>query len=390
MERYLILFVLFTNIKTGAGTEKSLYNYLKYADTSKFDITVLQTNRIQGGQRLNDSDLDLIKDKVNFIDTEDYISRYKFIKSKYFKYLFDFFGLYVLFKILRFVKYKKIINLDVYDAVYLFDNYYSYLFSRKSIVIGSNHCAFDDPNSFRQKLSARLISFNMLFPSISAFHLFPQNISLERYLGRTPLIKLSNGVNTDLYSPQNNHNLKTKILFVGRLEQNKGVLMVLKIYESIKEIFQAELIIVGSGNLEGEVDKACIDDNSIKHFKNLTENDLANIYRSCDILLNPTTFDTYSLVVLEALSSGLKVVTTNLLFNIYSDFIKFDVIRFADFDRKQLVEALIVIKDKNIDKNVIHNYIEKNYSWKVVSERLFDSMNNICIKKKIEKLHSGT
>ena len=116
------------------------------------------------------------------------------------------------------------------------------------------------------------------------------------------------------------------------------------------------------------------------------------IYKTLNVnlILNPTTFDTYSLVVLEALSSGLKVVTTNLLFNIYSDFIKFDVIRFADFDRKQLVEALIVIKDKNIDKNVIHNYIEKNYSWKVVSERLFDSMNNICIKKKIEKLHSGS
>ena len=241
MERYLILFVLFTNIKTGAGTEKSLYNYLKYADTSKFDITVLQTNRIQGGQRLNDSDLDLIKDKVNFIETEDYISPYKFINSKYFKYLFDFFGLYVLFKILRFVKYKKIINLDVYDVVYLFDNYYSYLFSRKSIVIGSNHCAFDDPNSFKQKLSARLISLNMLFPSISAFHLFPQNISLERYLGRTPLIKLSNGVNPDLYFPQNNHNLKTKILFVGRLEQTKGVLMVLKIYESIKKYSKLNL-----------------------------------------------------------------------------------------------------------------------------------------------------
>ena len=147
---------------------------------------------------------------------------------------------------------------------------------------------------------------------------------------------------------------------------------------------------MGSGSLEEEVDKACIDDNSIKHFKNLRENDLANIYRSCDILLNPTTFDNYPLVVLEALSSGLKVVTTNLLYNVYSDFIKFNVIRFANFDEKQLIEALIDIKDKNIDQNVIHDYIEKNYSWKVVSERLFDSMNNICIKKKIKKLHSGS
>ena len=390
MDKYKVLFVLFRNIKSGAGTEKTLYYYLKYADTSKFDITVLQTDLMPGGQRLSDSDLEIIKGKVKFIDTKDFLYPYEFIKSKYFNFLFNFSGLPLLFKILKYTKYKEFIKLDDYNAVYLFDNYYSYLFSRKSIVIGSNHVAFDNPNSFRNKLSVKLISLHLLFPSISALHLFPYNVSLKRYFGEKPLIVLSNGVDTNLYYPQTNNNSSTKILFVGRLDLEKGILMLLKIYSIIKKMFRVELIIVGSGSLEAEVDKVCVKDNSVKHLKYLTEIELTNIYRSCDIFFNPTKFDTYSLVVLEALSSGLKVVTTNILYNVYNDFIKYDAIRFVDFDEKQLIEALVDIKDKNIDKNEIHNYIEKNYSWKTISERLFNSIYNISLKRKMENSNLGS
>ena len=388
MNKFKILFVLFTNIKTGAGTEKSLYYYLKYADTTKFDITVLQTNLLPGGQRLNDSDLEIIKNKAKFIQIKDYRDLFGSIRNKYFYYLFNIFILPILFKILKFTKYRKTLKkLNNYNAIYLFDNYYSTLFSRKSIVIGSNHCAFDNPNSFRQKLFAKLISLHLVYPSINAMHLFPQNLSLKKYFGNKLLIGLSNGVDTDLYYPQNNKNSKTKILFVGRLEESKGILMVLKAYNSIKKIFPAELIIVGSGNLEADVNKVSINDDNVKHFKHLSENDLAMIYRSCDIFLYPTQGDSYSLVVLEALSSGLKVVTTNILYQIYNDFIKYNVIRFVDFDEKSLIEAVIDIKDKDIDKNAIHNYIEKNYSWKIISENLFNSIYNISIKKKMQKIN---
>jgi glycosyltransferase involved in cell wall biosynthesis len=288
-----------------------------------------------------------------------------------------------LFEILRLTKYRKILKkFENYNAVYLFDNYYSSLFSRKSIIIGSNHCAFDNPNSLRQNLFAKLISLRLIYPSIGAMHLFPQNVSLKRYFGNKPIILLSNGVDTDLYYPQNNKNSRTRILFVGRLEESKGILMVLKVYDGIKKIFPAELIIVGSGNLETEVDKVCINDSNVKHFKHLSEKDLAIVYRSCDILLYPTQADSYPLVVLEALSSGLKVVTANFLYRIYDDFIKYNAIKFVDFDEKSLIDALIDMKDKDIDKNVIHYYIEKNYSWKIISEKLFDRMHNMSIKEK--------
>lgn len=287
----------------------------------------------------------------------------------------------LLFKICKYTVYhKKLKQLKDSNVIYLFDNNYSYLFSHKSVVIGSNHIAFDNPNLFTQKLYARLISLRLMFPSITAFHLFPQNVSLKEYFGNKPLILLSNSVDTDLYYPSHSKNLKTKILFVGRLDTDKGILMAIKVYNNIKKMFPVEFVIVGSGSLESEVDKLCASDTNVKHFKHVAENDLANIYRSCDIFLYPSLYDTYALVVLEALSSGLKVVTTDNLYRVYNDFIRFNVIKFADFDEKSLTQALLDIKDTVINKNDIHNYIEKNYSWKKVSENLFNSMYNLAVK----------
>ena len=381
MNRLKILFVLFTNIKTGAGTEKSLYYYLKYADTSKFDITVLQTNLMPGGQRLSDSDLETIKNKAKFIEIKDYRDLLGFIKNKYLSYLLNLFALPMLLKICKHTVYhKKLTQLKDSNVIYLFDNNYSNLFSHKSVVIGSNHCAFDNLNSFRQKLDARLLSLRIIFPSITALHLFPPNVSFKEYFGNKPLILLSNSVDTDLYYPSHSKNLKTKILFVGRLDTDKGILMAIKVYNNIKKMFPVEFVMVGSGSLESEVDKLCASDTNVKHFKHVAENDLANIYRSCDIFLYPSLYDTYALVVLEALSSGLKVVTTDNLYRVYNDFIRFNVIKFADFDEKSLTQALLDIKDTVINKNDIHNYIEKNYSWKKVSENLFNSMYNLAVK----------
>jgi len=73
MGKMRVLFVLFTNMKTGAGTEKTLYYYLKYVDTNRFDITVLQTDLMPGGQRLPDKDLEAIRGKARFVTVHDYL-----------------------------------------------------------------------------------------------------------------------------------------------------------------------------------------------------------------------------------------------------------------------------------------------------------------------------
>jgi glycosyltransferase involved in cell wall biosynthesis len=383
MKKFRILFFLFTNIKTGAGTEKSLYYYLKYADTNKFEITVLQTNLMPGGQRLSNSDLKEIQNKATFVEVKYYSDFFSSVKNKTFHYLFNLIAMPILFKILKITKYRKILhNIGQLDAIYLFDNNSSYIFPNSAFIIGSNHTAFDNLNSMGQKIFAKLMALHFIFPNIKAIHLFPHNMIFKKYFGILKLMPVNNGVDTDVYHPEEHTNKNIKILFVGRLEESKGIFMVLKVYNAVKEKIPLELFIVGSGTLETEVEKFAELDSNIHYYKHVSENDLAQIYRSCDIFFNPTLWDVLPLVVIEALASGLKVLTTNILYNAYHDFLRFNVIKFVDYDEVLMSEALICLIKGKIDKFTIYKYMEQNYSWKNISYQLFNSILNVVDRNK--------
>ncbi len=96
------------------------------------------------------------------------------------------------------------------------------------------------------------------------------------------------------------------IVYAGRLSKEKGVLELPEIVGQIRKNHpELRLMIAGTGPEEktlkeqmpeadflGWVDKA----------------DLPGLYSSCDLLLLPSKFDTFSLVVLEAMSCGLPVI----------------------------------------------------------------------------------
>jgi glycosyltransferase involved in cell wall biosynthesis len=96
------------------------------------------------------------------------------------------------------------------------------------------------------------------------------------------------------------------LLFAGRLSYEKGVLDVVDIYEKIKsEISDIKLVFAGTGPAQKELEKRLPEAVFLGWVPN---NELPTIYSSADLLLLPSRFDTFSLVVLEALSCGLPVI----------------------------------------------------------------------------------
>ena len=96
------------------------------------------------------------------------------------------------------------------------------------------------------------------------------------------------------------------LLFAGRISHEKGVMDVVKVYKELRsEISDLKLVFAGTGPAEKDLKKEIPD---ALFMGWVDHNNLPLIYSSADLLILPSKFDTFSCVVLEAMSCGLPVV----------------------------------------------------------------------------------
>jgi len=99
------------------------------------------------------------------------------------------------------------------------------------------------------------------------------------------------------------------VLFAGRISREKGVFELPAIFRKVKEaVPDLVMRIAGTGPSENELKLEFPE----AEFTGWIDHDkLPEIYRSTDLLILPSRFDTFSCVVLEALSCGLPVIAYN-------------------------------------------------------------------------------
>jgi glycosyltransferase involved in cell wall biosynthesis len=104
------------------------------------------------------------------------------------------------------------------------------------------------------------------------------------------------------------------ILFVGRLIECKGIKYLLDAFHILaQEKSNIGLIIVGTGPIEDDLKKYCLSRN-IKnvHFTGLLQGDsVLKYYAISDVFVLPSLFELHPLVIPEAMSCGLPIVTTD-------------------------------------------------------------------------------
>lgn len=106
------------------------------------------------------------------------------------------------------------------------------------------------------------------------------------------------------------------VLFVGRLEEQKAPLRLLETFRELKRVRgDVSMIIVGEGNLMDSVVEGTRRlglAESVHFIGSRAQRELADFYRACDVLLLTSNFEGMPRAVLEALASGLPVVTTDV------------------------------------------------------------------------------
>ena len=100
---------------------------------------------------------------------------------------------------------------------------------------------------------------------------------------------------------------KIKVLFVGGLSQRKGISY---LFESVKGLeSKIGLTVVGSGNVEScpilkqELEK-------VKYIPSLPHEEVLKLMSEHDLLIFPSLFEGFGLVITEAMSQGTPVITT--------------------------------------------------------------------------------
>lgn len=123
-----------------------------------------------------------------------------------------------------------------------------------------------------------------------------------------------NPVNTNVFKVNEKSDSKN-IAFVSRLDEFKGGLRTLKAFHKIRSNYpDYHLTIVGDGE-EFAAIKSYIDKNNLQDKVSLkgtlTKPEIKKVYAKASFFVFPSRFETFGLVVAEALSCGLPVVCTN-------------------------------------------------------------------------------
>ena len=230
---------------------------------------------------------------------------------------------------------------------------------------------------------------------VASFNLKP----FTRFKG--PKIVIPNGIDPDEFNPRvpkiNKYiDGKINILFVGRIEERKGLIYLLKAYEILqKKHSNLRLIIIGEGELRSE----CEDWVRIHHLKEvhfegeITGKKIPQYFSTADIYVSPAIFgESFGIVLLEAMACGTPIV--GFANQGYKEFLgkkrsgRF-LVKPRDF--KGLASKIdILVSNNNLRKKMQEWGIaeSKKYSWEKIADRVLD-FYQICAKKKKDRPRNG-
>jgi glycosyltransferase involved in cell wall biosynthesis len=179
------------------------------------------------------------------------------------------------------------------------------------------------------------------------------------------------GVNYEQFKPSSCEG--NIVLFVGRLHERKGVDLLLPIFKEVLKEEKAQLRIVGSGEKEKslrlQAERLGLMKN-VEFLGFLPDSEMQKQYSEASIFVSPSRYEGFGIVLLEALASGLPLVTTKT--GISSKVVQDGKNGFL-VDYENMGEAIVrLLKDKDLRKRmgIRSREIATNYSWSSAAKRM--------------------
>ena len=166
------------------------------------------------------------------------------------------------------------------------------------------------------------------------------------------------------------------ILFVGRLEKAKGIIELIKAFDMVKKIHKSvKLVIIGDGSLRNFVKSKMKHNDDIIYLGFFDFHELKKIYSISDIFVLPTHYESFGLVLIEAMAFRLPIISTLVEgpMSIVEDGKNGFLIK--PKDKKDLTKKLNILINNEELRIKMGQYgrkkVENEFNWDILSKKIF-------------------
>jgi len=139
---------------------------------------------------------------------------------------------------------------------------------------------------------------------------YEQNQAIEYGLNKNKMVMIYNGIEDKI----NKSNLKLNwdenkinLLFVGRLDRQKGLDLFLDVYDKIK-LENIHLYVIGTSILDDNLPKST---KYVTYLGWVDNKDIDAYYQACDAVIMPSRWEGFGLVAIEAMKNSKAVIVSN-------------------------------------------------------------------------------
>jgi glycosyltransferase involved in cell wall biosynthesis len=206
-------------------------------------------------------------------------------------------------------------------------------------------------------------------------------------LNRDKVAVIPNGVNLKMFTESNDRIFlegDPSILYVGHFSRLKGVDILIRAVAKLRtDLPNLKLHLVGNGNIsyfEALCKKEGIEKYVIFH-NWAKQSRIPSYYKSADICVFPSRHEGFGIVILEAMASGVPVISSDIpsFREIISNGIDGRMFKSQDVDALSK-EVIALYRDPHLMRELTHNALEKvtEYSWEKIAEKYISLYKYLC------------
>jgi glycosyltransferase involved in cell wall biosynthesis len=200
--------------------------------------------------------------------------------------------------------------------------------------------------------------------SASRIVLCPYGVDIERFW---PAVKIDNQ--------------PFQILFVGQLNQRKGIKYLLEAFKDLR-LEKAELVLMG--NVAGSGDGLKSYEGLFRHIRHVPYSELPKYYQSADIFVYPSLHEGSALAIYEALASGLPVITTPNSGSVVRNGVEGFIVPIRDVEALK-EKMLLLYQDRELRSRMSLQARKRaeSFTWKDYRQRLGEIVQNVIYEIKL-------